>query len=202
MSKPEEKTPSQELTTTQPGRLAIVPPAKASRAPKLKQVGEPKNGVVCMAPDVSGNDDLQAHQAGLERALGTSDLHLAQTLAQQASVTALSGTNDVEKCNLALAALHSIGPENSLEAMLAVQMVGVHNLAMEFLGRAACEKQPEVIDTNLNRAERLLRLYSTQAQTLKACRARGQQTIRVERVEVNSGGQAIVGAVSHSPGGA
>jgi hypothetical protein len=49
-------------------------------------------------------------------------------------------------------------------------------------------------------AERALnklgRTYAVQMATLKRCRSKGQQTVRVERVTVESGGQAIVGSVS------
>jgi len=36
---------------------------------------------------------------------------------------------------------------------------------------------------------------------LKRYRAKAQQTVRVERVTVREGGQAIVGSVSHEGGG-
>jgi hypothetical protein len=49
-------------------------------------------------------------------------------------------------------------------------------------------------------AERALnklgRTYAAQMDTLKRCRSKGQQTVRVERVTVEIGGQAIVGNVS------
>jgi hypothetical protein len=48
---------------------------------------------------------------------------------------------------------------------------------------------------------KLARTYSTQMDALKRYRAKAQQTVRVERVTVNEGGQAIVGPVSHEGGG-
>ena len=44
---------------------------------------------------------------------------------------------------------------------------------------------------------RLSRTYLAQMDTLKKYRAKAQQTVRVERVTVNEGGQAIVGDVTH-----
>jgi hypothetical protein len=41
------------------------------------------------------------------------------------------------------------------------------------------------------------RTYLTQTDTLKKYRAKARQTVRVERVAVNEGGQAIVGDVTH-----
>ena len=53
---------------------------------------------------------------------------------------------------------------------------------------------------NLNQANRLVRSYATLIETLDKHRGKGQQVVWVEHVHVHSGGQAIVGAVSH-PGG-
>ena len=41
------------------------------------------------------------------------------------------------------------------------------------------------------------RTYLAQMDALKKYRAKAQQTVRVERVTVNEGGQAIVGDVTH-----
>ena len=44
---------------------------------------------------------------------------------------------------------------------------------------------------------RLSRTYIAQIDALKKYRSKAQQTVRVERVTVNEGGQAIVGDVTH-----
>lgn len=44
---------------------------------------------------------------------------------------------------------------------------------------------------------RLSRTFIAQMDALKKYRATAQQTVRVERVTVNEGGQAIVGSVNH-----
>ena len=44
---------------------------------------------------------------------------------------------------------------------------------------------------------RLSRTYLAQMDGLKKYRAKAQQTVRVERVTVHEGGQAIVGDVNH-----
>jgi len=40
-------------------------------------------------------------------------------------------------------AVHSLGARDGLEALLALQMVGVHSLAMKFLANAALEEQTD-----------------------------------------------------------
>jgi hypothetical protein len=44
---------------------------------------------------------------------------------------------------------------------------------------------------------RLARTFAVQVEALKRYRSGGAQTIRVEHVTVNEGGQAIVGTVTH-----
>lgn len=88
-------------------------------------------------------------------------------------------------------------PKDSVEGMLAIQMIGVHNLAMEMMRRAMMEGQyREGIDANVNRAVKLLKTFTEHVQTLNKLRTGGQQKVTVEHVHVNPGGQAIVGAVS------
>ena len=48
---------------------------------------------------------------------------------------------------------------------------------------------------------RLSRTFLAQMDALKRYRAEAQQVVRVERVTVNEGGQAIVGAVQAGGGG-
>jgi len=47
---------------------------------------------------------------------------------------------------------------------------------------------------------KLARTYSNQFETLKRYRSNGRQVVRVERVTVNEGGQAVVGDVSYRRG--
>jgi len=73
------------------------------------------------------------------------------------------------------AAVHSLGARDGPEALLAVQMVGVHSLAMKFLAIAAVEGQTTAgIELSTNRADRLLRTFATQVETLKKYRSKGE----------------------------
>ena len=99
-------------------------------------------------------------------------------------------------------ALAGIGPRDPLEGMLAVQLVGLHDAAMECFRRGAMREQPgEFRDSNLTQANKLVRSYATLLEALDRHRGKGQQVVRVEHVTVNAGGQAIVGAVAHPGGG-
>jgi hypothetical protein len=107
----------------------------------------------------------------------------------------------VEAVNDGLALLHGINPQNALEGMLAVQMVGTHNIALEMMRRAIIKGQSsEEVNRKINLSTKLLRTFTSQVEALQKMRNRGQQTVRVEHVTVNAGGQAIVGNVKHGAG--
>lgn len=107
---------------------------------------------------------------------------------------------DETELNAGLAAISGIAPENEIEAMLAVQMVGTHEAAIQMLSKA---KQAETTD-HLERygalATKLLRTYTTQIEALSKLRRGGSQKVTVEHVHVYQGGQAIVGNVTQGGG--
>jgi hypothetical protein len=89
-------------------------------------------------------------------------------------------------------------PTNPTEALLAVQMFGVHEAATLLLKRATVEGQTlEGTDANVLRATRLMRLFNEQVELMAKLKGKtSQQRVTVEHVHVHQGGQAIVGAVS------
>lgn len=98
--------------------------------------------------------------------------------------------------NAALAMLADIGPKDGLEGMLAAQMVSIHHLSMECIRRAMIKDlHPDLINDNINCTTKLMRAFAAQMQALQKHRNGGKQTIKVQHVNVESGGQAIVGDV-------
>lgn len=90
----------------------------------------------------------------------------------------------------------SLNPVDGIEGMLAMQIVGTHNAALECLRRAHISSQTfEGRDLALKHAEKLMALFTKQLATLDKHRGKGQQKITVERVNVESGGQAVIGNV-------
>src|SRR5271167_1417839 len=155
-------------------------------------------------PDTPGGElpeELTKADDGLARwhqAFATTDVDLGAYLRLQA-VRAAGGNliKDNPANRYSFAAVHSLGARDGLEALLAVQMVGVHSLAMKFLAIAAVEEQTTAgIELSTNRADRLLRTFAAQVETLKKYRSKGEQHCTVEHVHVHSGGQAVVGAVT------
>ena len=96
----------------------------------------------------------------------------------------------------ALQLYESLEPADGAEGMLATQMVGTHDAALECLKRAAIANQTfEGRDMALKHAHKLMALYTQQLATLNKHRGKGQQKVTVEHVNVEAGGQAIVGNV-------
>ena len=96
----------------------------------------------------------------------------------------------------------SISPTEGIEAMLALQMVGAHHAAMECLRRAMLEKQSfEARNQALGHAQKLMTLYATQMAALDKHRGKGQQQVTVRHVNVEAGGQAILGNVNAAAAG-
>ena len=106
--------------------------------------------------------------------------------------------NDTERdSNALLALLHGIQPRDVVEALLATKMAGAHSLAMTFMGRSILESQTtEGADSNVNRAVKLMKVFTQLVEALTKYRNLGQQHITVQHVQVN--GQAIVGTVHQS----
>ena len=155
------------------------------------------------APSTAKADSLPRNRLPT---LATEDQEFPGLLLAQAITTThlpFGETHDKFNGKFTEAAVRSLGPRDVLEALLAAQMVQTHNLAMEYLRRAAIKGQTTVgIELYTNFANRLLRTYVAQVEALKTYRSKGEQRVEVKHVHVNRGGQAIVGAVSHSAGGA
>jgi len=86
--------------------------------------------------------------------------------------------------------------------MLASQMAVVHAMALEMSSRAMFRDQSLLaVDKNINFVNKLMRTFSTQVETLNKYRTKGQQKIIVQHVNINDGGQAVIGDVKQGGGG-
>ena len=165
-------------------------------APKLKVLDTAEKATQ-VAPD---HPDHTLWTALVHAGTGSLDWPFSAQLLDQVlnAATGSSTTNPLKanEANGVLAAMHGIAPKDEAEAMLAAQMVATHYAAMTVLRRLkGCETIPQQ-DSAGNLANKLLRTYSAQLEALARYRGKGQQTVRVEHVTVQAGGQAIVGAVT------
>ena len=102
----------------------------------------------------------------------------------------------------AAAALGAFKPADEIEGMLAAQATALHFGAMECLRRAVLSAQPPDIASKLRKdGANLARAMTDMLDALDRKRGKGPQVVRVERVVVHEGGQAIVGNVQPVVGG-
>lgn len=194
-----------EYTDEEKARLAKYQ-ERANRKPvKFKTVESDSDNPTIALQDP--DDPLLAVK--MLEALGTPDSELQsyqlgqaiQTFNGTASADGFNNDKIAPSANNALAILTGIQPQDELEGMLAVQMIGVHNMAMETLKRAILAGQSfEGKQVNINQATKMLRTFMAQMEALKKYRTGGQQKMIVEHVHVSGGGQAIVGTVTQGGG--
>jgi len=104
------------------------------------------------------------------------------------------------KMNAALAVIEGLQPTNEAEAMLASQMALTHATATALLGRTRRTGEHMMLEHLTaygNLAAKLLRAFTAQAEALAKLRRPLVQVVRVERVNVADGGQAVVGAIGN-----
>lgn len=91
-------------------------------------------------------------------------------------------------------------PRDAVEAMLISQVVATNTALSVTSQRMMDSDTLQRFEAYERAATRLSRTYLAQMDALKKYRAKAQQTVRVERVTVEDGGQAIVGQVQHGGG--
>jgi hypothetical protein len=126
---------------------------------------------------------------------------ICQVLSAQSVGTS---TTDLQESMIgAISSIKEIAPKNSVEAMLAAQMIATHEAALKFLRQSTLDEQSTVaIDANVVRATRLMRLHIQQIEAMQKLKGKAAlQNLAVGQVNVHQGGQAIVGSVSTSKEG-
>jgi hypothetical protein len=160
-------------------------------APRIKVANE--KGVAKLALD---HPEPVVGQSLLMEALGTTDpCFFDGILGQLANVGTQGRDLDERGINFMLAVVKGVEPKDQVEAMLAAQMAAVHNATMTFARRLAHVDNVSQQDSAERAFNKLARTFAAQVEALKRYRTGGGQTVRVEHVTVNEGGQAIVGNV-------
>jgi hypothetical protein len=173
-------------------------PARVTKAPvrvKLERI----NCDVAKSLPPDGN-----HQVWFDRlkaALGTSSMEfVTATLFQLQAAARLpnSGLSEIA-VNAALALIEGEKPKNETECAIVIQMACVHSAGMAVLGRlGGGHGGDRHVLAMATAVSRLSRTFAILAETLRRLRNGGSQVIRIERVDVRDGGQAIIGNVNQS----
>ncbi|MBM3775519.1 MAG: hypothetical protein FJW37_10190 [Acidobacteria bacterium] len=191
--KPRKLTPCKPKDQLEPGanqatgkddrpKLTLTAPHKAGTPAKIEISGEPR------------------------LAFGTNDEAVRTVLFNQLLNlvhTDASKPIDQGVLDRALALMVGIAPRDAVEGMLAVQMVGAHIAAADAARRSMIPGQTAVgYQMYLSLAGKLMRTFTGQLEALNRGRGKGAvQRVVVERVNVEPGAQAVVGAVATPAGG-
>ncbi len=168
------------LTNT--GSQDVTPPAPERAAPQ-----------VCHGEDGA----LQFYSDELQRALGTTEPAFGELVLNQIHAVA---NGNLDTVNAGLAFVHSQEPRNETEALIAVHMFTAHSLAITAAARAAKAEVLGPLQAHVRSFERLSALFIRLNEARLKLRRGGEQTIVVQHVHVNEGGQALVGNVQAGGG--
>ncbi|MRX49906.1 hypothetical protein GI374_05450 [Paracoccus sp. S-4012] len=179
----------QRRETDRPDKLpAKNDAAGASRTPPALALDLGEDGIL----RVEASGDLTP----LVRAAGS--VVVASGLIHQIAVLGSHGRRtDAEASNFALGFVDGMEPRDAAEALLLTQMAAVHQSTMMLARRLNHVENIPQQDAAERALNKLARTFAAQMEALKRYRSKGQQLVRVERVTVESGAQAVVGNVSH-----
>jgi hypothetical protein len=176
-------------------KAAVVP----IKAPKgIPDIAFPGGTV---SPVCDGRVKVTLDPGSGARTLGGSNYQaFAETLLGSVLATIHTSTNDPQagtnRIAAAAPALAAFKPTDEVEAMLAGQAVAMHHMAMECFRRATLgDQHPDIASKLRKDGANLCRGMVDMLDGLDRRRGKVSQTVRVERVVVHEGGQAIVGNV-------
>lgn len=142
------------------------------------------------------------HEAWINRlkaALGTASMEFVDaTLFQLQAAARLpnSGVSEIA-VNAALALIEGEKPKGETECAIVIQMACVHSATMTVLGRlGGGHGGDRHVLAAATAASRLSRTFAILVETLRRLRSGGSQVIRIERVDVRDGGQAVIGHIN------
>lgn len=131
---------------------------------------------------------------------GAAASELIHNITQYSETSQRVEEDGLRAINASIALISEIGPNDVVEGMLASQMVAVHQALIRHSRKllvATSYEGQKLHETALNK---FARTFATQTEALRKHRNGGEQVMRVERVTVNEGGQAVVGTVNAGKG--
>ena len=170
--------------------------SKPVKKRKSKQVGNTLRPNKTKNISKTCNDD-EADLAFLKRMTGASCIDTGNLFIRQV-ISCLPEELHAEGnvIDVAMSMLLDIKPKDELEGMLAAQMIAVQVTSMNMSSRIMTKGQSrEGIASYVNNMTKLMRTFTTQLEALQKYRGKCNQTIQVQHVQVNDGGQAVVGNV-------
>jgi hypothetical protein len=186
-----------------------------ARAPRIAMhIEDRPTGGRAFYPDHS---DDEGHEYRLADAFGTRSLQFVYAMLNGLGYATADHLLDYDSSpgrpnqvamKATLAVISGVRPKDEVEAMLAAHMALTNIALLDLFGRTrgviANHRYEgdgiKRLDVLGNLTNKFMRTYAMQVEALARKRRRGDQNITVKHVHVHSGGQAIVGNVSHRGG--
>lgn len=117
------------------------------------------------------------------------------------SIAACQGVSkDLNPGRAMAEALMELQAQDPLEAALVSQALSVHFQAMQMMARSDSAQSLEIREQWLKLAARLMTLYARQVEALCKYQRKGSQSITIRHIQLESGSNAVIGAVHHRRG--
>jgi hypothetical protein len=178
--------------------VGVPAPAMKRRRPMVAKVrkidGNPRHFAV--APD----GDVAGWRSRLKELFGTaSPLFVEASLRQliEASKLPDQGVGTTTSLSAALELIASLEPENEAQAALAIHVACLHTASLNVLSRTHSIGERNII-AMATACAKLERALHSAIETYYRVKRGVTQIVRVERVEVQTGAQAIIGVVERS----
>ncbi|MCP3391384.1 hypothetical protein NLM27_21595 [Bradyrhizobium sp. CCGB12] len=177
--------------TASPHRTSTAPIAAYDRSRSTPRIKLTRRRMLIQHPDVQAGERL------LAEALGAADRDaLHGILKQLMKASVINQKPDEANLAFMISMMKSIAPRDSIEAMLAAQMVSVHVAAMRSAFRLSLTENLQQQEGITRALTRLARTFAAQTEALSRHRNNGERAITVQNVSVQDGGSAIVGNVT------
>ena len=145
--------------------------------------------------DLTPEEAFSTTRAGMQASMGTAGDWGRIQFAQLLTALKIEGVSNEEIANAAHELLLELAPSDPIEGMLCTRLIILQAQANKFLA-ATNSPYTETVNTNINRASKLTRLYNETLDSLVRYRRKGEQRININHNYVNiKDGQTIVGDV-------
>ena len=133
------------------------------------------------------------------QALGTRNGDFTQAIVAQLSQLSVKQVEvDLMTLNFCLSVIADLEPRDQVEAMLAAQIAAVHTATMTFAKRLNHVDNIQQQDSAEKAFNKLTRSFTSQMEALRKYRNGGEPKVTVQHVNVNEGGQAVVGNIKQT----
>ncbi len=121
-----------------------------------------------------------------------------QVIMNVSGVQPASKVNE-DSLNWAIQQLSDFNPQCPIESMLSQQMIAVNSMAMSCSKRALLDDQTvEMYEMNMRHAAKLMNTFANLVSAMNKHRTQKTTIVKNQQVNVNDGGQAIVGDVTQT----